>query len=85
MIDLFGHLGYVLLLFGQWLLVHRRVSGWLFRLVGGAIWLVLGIILNLSSIYLWTAAFLVMDFRGWRRWAKREEDLAPASNSCNNV
>ena len=68
MIDLAGHLAYVLLIIGSILTGNMKRTGWLFRFAGSASWVVLGIFMGYSSIVIWSAAFAVTDYRNWRKW-----------------
>lgn len=68
MIDLFGHLGYAASLLGTWMVLHRHANGWAVRSVGSTTWVVLGIIMGMSSIWFWSGVFLVMDGLGFYRW-----------------
>lgn len=73
MIDFVGHIGYGCLVAGSVLLARRKSSGWLLRVSGDAIWLVLGVVMGYSSIYVWSAIFAVADTLGYRHW-KRTHD-----------
>lgn len=68
MIDVIGHVAYMSLVLGMVLLSRRNVYGWLARFVGSATWLGLGIAMDMSSIWLWSAVFAVVDISGWRTW-----------------
>lgn len=74
MLDALGHIGYSLLGVGVLLLGRRVAAGWLFRLVGQAVWLAIGIALGMSSIYVWSTAFLVLDAVGYYRWREKCRD-----------
>lgn len=65
--DAWGHVGYVLLLAGQWLVSGGRASGWLLRVLGGFVWLGVGVAIGMPSIWLWTGLFIAIDVRGWLR------------------
>lgn len=80
MIDFFGHLGYAALVLGMWLVVQRRAAGWAVRSAGSATWVVLGIIMDMSSIWFWSAVFLAMDVFGFLRWRKKHDPIR-ANNS----
>jgi hypothetical protein len=66
MIDIFGHLGYAMLISGTWLVGKKKRVGWLLRLGGSTTWMVLGFCLGLSSIYLWSAGFMAVDVFGFQ-------------------
>lgn len=73
MIDLLGHIGYVFLILGQWLLTKKSAAGWLVRLGGQAIWIVLGILLGLTSCVIWGIVFVVLDIQGYKEWKRDGE------------
>lgn len=73
MIDFFGHIGYVALILGTWLLGKKHIAGWIFRGIGSGIWLVLGIATAMSSIWIWSSIFIVMDALGFYRWKVKHE------------
>lgn len=68
MIDLIGHVGYVLLLLGSILIGHKHPTGWLLRLAGQLIWVGLGTAMGMSSIWVWGIAFVIIDYMNWRKW-----------------
>ena len=63
-LDAFGHVGYTILAVGMLLIANGNALGWLFRLVGEFIWLVIGVCLNMSSMWIWGGVFLVIDLFG---------------------
>ncbi len=73
MIDLFGHIAYIVLLVGVWLLSKQRVIGWVVHGTGTAMWLVLGILMDSSAIWVWSSVFVVMDVVGFYRWRTKHE------------
>lgn len=73
-LDLFGHVGYVFILYGLWLLTQGRKFGWGMRFVGEAIWVILGFALGMSSIWMWGLVFMSMDIVGYYRWSTKEND-----------
>ena len=68
MIDLIGHLGYIMLIVGSMLVGRNRASGWALRLGGSIVWAVLGVLMGMSSIWIWSAAFAAVDYYNWRKW-----------------
>jgi hypothetical protein len=72
MIDIFGHIGYAFLLFGTLAISRKNKLGWLFRVIGESIWIVLGFFLGLTSIYVWGIIFLCIDAYGFNQWRKYE-------------
>ena len=71
MIDLCGHVGYILLLVGTYLVSKNHAAGWAMRGVGSAIWLCVGAVMGMSSIWIWGSFFLVLDVVGFRRWKRK--------------
>ena len=71
-IDGMGHVGYLYIALGMGLLSNRLKSGWVFRFIGEAIWVGLGITLGLSSIWIWGTIFCVIDIRGYLKWRELE-------------
>lgn len=71
MIDALGHLGYVALLGGQLAISRRYAWGWALRVVGSLLWAGLGVAVGLTSIWIWSLAFVAVDLRGWLMWRRR--------------
>lgn len=68
MIDVFGHIGYVTLVLGVLMISHHRAQGWILRCLGSGIWFFIGLEMGMSSIWVWSAVFMAMDFYGWMQW-----------------
>ena len=68
MLDALGHLGYVFLFLGIGLLAVKERSGFIFRLIGEGIWIVVGFALGMSSIVVWGFVFCAIDVWGYRKW-----------------
>ena len=64
-VDIAGHVGYVLIAIGMLLLARGRASGWIWRFAGELVWLAIGLYLDMTSMYLWGAAFLGIDAIGF--------------------
>lgn len=69
-IDMLGHFGYLWILTGMLLLAQKSDMGWPVRLIGEAIWLVVGLILGMSSIWFWGIIFMFLDAYGWWKWRR---------------
>lgn len=69
--DVVGHAGYIILALGQWLISKKRMVGWACRCAGDVTWFVLGIMLSMSSIVVWSSIFFALDVNGWRKWLRR--------------
>ena len=68
MANLLGHVGYLLLFYGQYQLTDGNPDGWLYRLAGECIWLGLGIHLKMNSIWLWGVAGALIELMGYAKW-----------------
>ena len=73
MIDLLGHVGYLLLLAGTIMVARRIPAGWALRMSGNLLWIVLGFALGLTSVILWGAVFTIIEFRSFRRWRREAQ------------
>ena len=65
-----GHIGYLFCILGMILIAKKYRIGWLLRIIGQLIWIVVGLTLGLNSIYIWGSIFLLIDFLGFRAWKK---------------
>ena len=68
MANALGHLGYVLLFYGQTLLASGDINGWLLRLAGECIWFGLGVHLKMNSIWLWGILGAGIETYGYFKW-----------------
>jgi hypothetical protein len=68
MIDALGHLAYLFLFVGMFLLARGHRAGWLLRIVGSLMWAALGFPLAMTSIILWDLAGAGIDAYGFYRW-----------------
>ena len=75
-LDWFGHWFYASLFFGMILLHAKDFRGWIFRLAGEVGWIGIGLVIGMSSVWLWGFAFLVVDVLGYFKWQKEQEELA---------
>lgn len=65
-----GHLGYVFSIIGMILLSLNKRLGWAFRFIGEAIWISVGVLLDMDSIYIWGGIFMCIDLLGLVMWRK---------------
>ncbi len=71
MIDAVGHVGYMILVTGL-LLVGRNITiGWFIRFIGEMIWVGIGLVMGMTSIWIWGLVFAAIDFYTWRKWNAR--------------
>jgi hypothetical protein len=68
--DAWGHVGYIFIALGMFLLSKKSIWGWVSRFVGEFIWLVVGWYMGMSSIWGWGLLFLCMEIYGFRSWWK---------------
>lgn len=73
MIDLVGHVAYVFIGLGMWLLGKRNPLGFLSQAVGAAIWMVCGYFLGLSSVVIWNLLFLAIGINGYYNLRRENE------------
>jgi hypothetical protein len=66
--DILGHIGYLFLAAGMFLLARKNICGWLLRFVGETIWLYVGYLVEMSSIWSWGLLFLCMEIYGFKSW-----------------
>jgi len=72
--DLLGHLFYISILIGTVLLTRKHKYGWLFRVVGDIGWVVIGCIIGMYSIMIWSTVFCLNDLRGFLKWKWSEDE-----------
>ena len=69
-LDVLGHIGYLFLAFGMYLLARKNMFGWACRGVGETIWLFIGIEMQMSSMWVWGFVFLALEIHGFLSWKK---------------
>ena len=74
--DFFGHFFYFFLFIGMMLIQAKDYRGWAFRFTGEAGWIGIGLVMGMSSIWLWGFAFLTVDVLGYFKWQKEQQELA---------
>lgn len=72
-IDIAGHIAYIFMIVGQIFIANKSVKGFVLRVLGGIIWIILGGFLGLSSIILWSAVFCLVDIWGFYRWMQQRD------------
>ena len=72
--DAWGHAGYLLIFAGMFLLGRKAKLGWVSRFLGDGIWCGVGMVLGMTSIWLWGLLFMFNDVMSFRRWSKKEAD-----------
>jgi nicotinamide riboside transporter PnuC len=71
--NIVGHIGYCLWVTGTLLLARKAITGWLLRIVGDVIWIIIGFILGMSSIWFWCLVFLGLDTYGYFSWRRKQK------------
>jgi hypothetical protein len=69
-IDLFGHVAYILIFSGGWLIGRQCRIGWIAYFVGNLGWLALGIALGLQSVIFWSFVGCLLNVYNWHQWRK---------------
>ena len=70
MIDFLGHAFYALIIVGQFFIARKLQVGWLFMAAGATGWLVLGVVMEMISIWVWNIFFVAFNLYGWRKWRR---------------
>jgi len=70
--DLVGHIGYFSIIAGTMLVAWKDIRGWWPRMFGDVIVATMGVMLGVSSIWLWGSVFLLLDIYGYRKWKKEK-------------
>lgn len=73
-LDVFGHISYLFLVGGVFLLSKKNKYGWLCHILGGSGWTIIGFMANYTSLWFWGIIFLILDSRGYWLWTKMEKD-----------
>lgn len=66
-------LAYMLSVYANWQIAHKRRRGFLFSLVGNCTWVGMGIYLEFYSMVLWSFAFMIPNIRGFYYWGKTKD------------
>jgi len=70
-LNVWGHIGYIFIIIGMLFLAQQNLYGWVFRLVGEVIWVVIGVHLRMSSVWSWGSIFVCLDLYGAYSWYHR--------------
>jgi hypothetical protein len=72
-IDLLGHVSYMLVFVGTLLVANKKASGWLVKMLGGLLWAVVGATyLKLSSVFLWEGLYFLVCLHAYLKWRREE-------------
>ncbi|MCI0562657.1 MAG: hypothetical protein MN733_29610 [Nitrososphaera sp.] len=75
MIDIWGHVGYLSMFIGMVMISTKNANGWLLRLCGEFVWVVLGFVLGFTSLWTWGLLFMGVDISAWHLWKRNHEDF----------
>ena len=73
-IDMLGHIGYLSIAVGMYLVTLKNSWGFAFRFFGEVVWLVIGLLLGMSSLLIWGVIFMGIDIYGFVKWRRENED-----------
>jgi hypothetical protein len=87
LVDAVGHLGYCFLYLANVMIVRGKQVGWILRFQGELIWVVLGIYMGLTSIWMWGILFMIVDAWGFFKWRNTPnlERIVAESTSVSDV
>ncbi|MEK0325350.1 MAG: nicotinamide mononucleotide transporter [Nitrosopumilus sp.] len=71
--DFIGWIATAIVIFGTCLLSQKKKSGWLIRVVGNVLWVVVGFMTGLTSIIACEGTFILVDMIGYFKWKKDED------------
>lgn len=78
--DFLGHVGYILIAAGMLAIGHGRPYGWVLRIVGELTWLLVGMMVGMSSIWFWGTIFIVLDLCMYYKWRKENHNEQQAAD-----
>jgi len=72
-VDAIGHFAYLLAVIGTVYVSKKDKNGFLARIISDSIWCLIGLYLSLSSIFIWSIVFLIVDLRAYKKWMNEEK------------
>ena len=72
-IDMLGHIGYLSIAVGMYIITLKNLWGFAFRFIGEVVWLVIGLMLGMSSLLVWGVIFMGIDIYGFMKWRKEND------------
>ncbi len=73
-LDIAGHIAYILMIIGHIFITKKKAYGFVLRVVGGVIWVLIGGFLSMSSIIVWSGVFAAVDIWGYIKWVQTNEN-----------
>lgn len=67
-LDLLGHVGHGFIALGMFLVYKKSAWGWASRFTGESIWMILGLMMGMTSIWSWGMGFMILDVVAFRKW-----------------
>ncbi len=71
-LDTLGHGAHMLVLCGMYFLAKSDKIGWLLRILGELGWVVIGLRMGMTSIWMWGLLFVAVDAKGYCTWYLKE-------------
>jgi len=72
MLDFLGHIAYIGIFVGQVGLARKKLWGWIFRCLGTFGWVLIGLAMGMTSIWIWGLVFMAIDIFGFIKWRKQQ-------------
>ncbi len=72
-LDLLGHIGFVFLLLGKWLVIHRHRWGFLSWAVGAGLWVAIGAQIGSTSLVSWNLLYICIYAYGFYKWSPKQQ------------
>lgn len=66
--DIVGHVGYAMLVVGNWMIGNKQIWGFAWYFVANVIWLCIGWHIGMTSIWVWEIVFLILCVRNFLKW-----------------
>ncbi len=71
--DTLGWIATAIVIFGTCLLTDQKKAGWMVRVVGNTLWVIVGFMLGMTSIIACEGTFILVDTIGYFKWRKDED------------
>ncbi len=68
--DVLGHIAFVFLLLGKFLVIHKYRWGFLSWAVGAGMWAYIGYNIGMGSLVVWNGIYIAMYLYGFYYWGK---------------
>ena len=73
LLDLAGHVGYALIALGMYFIAQKSAWGFALRFTGESVWVIIGALMGMSSIWMWGLLFMFIDGYGFIKWRRENE------------